>query len=57
MENDKPLLTNCNHSGNSGTEKSFSKRGNSGKLSGKVENENGGESDDETIDPWDIERT
>ncbi|MCI0455205.1 MAG: hypothetical protein L0Y68_09455 [Candidatus Dadabacteria bacterium] len=53
MENDKPLLINGNHSENSGNEKSFSKTGNSGKLNEKMENENGGEHEDENIDPWD----
>ncbi len=40
MENDKPLLINCNHSENSGNEKSFSKTRNSGKRDEKMENEN-----------------
>ncbi len=53
MENDKPFLINGNHSENTDIEKSFSKTRNIGKRNGKVENENGGESDDEKIDPWD----
>jgi hypothetical protein len=43
MENDNPPIINSNHSENSGNEKSFSKTRNSGKLNGKVENENGGD--------------
>ncbi|MCI0453412.1 MAG: hypothetical protein L0Y68_00270 [Candidatus Dadabacteria bacterium] len=57
MENEKSLLNNGNHSENIGNEKSFSKTRNSGKRNEKVENENGGGPKDETIDPWDIEKT
>ncbi|MCI0454003.1 MAG: hypothetical protein L0Y68_03280 [Candidatus Dadabacteria bacterium] len=50
MQNDKPLLINGNHSENSGNEKSFCKTPKSAKLNEKLQNENGGESDDKNID-------
>ncbi|MCI0455206.1 MAG: hypothetical protein L0Y68_09460 [Candidatus Dadabacteria bacterium] len=57
MQNEKLLLTNCNHSENNDDKFSFCKTPKSAKRNEKLQNENGGEPEDERIDPWDIETT
>jgi hypothetical protein len=57
MKNEKSLLTDYKHSENADSDISFYKTLKSAKRNEKLQNENGGESDDEDIDPWDIEKT
>jgi hypothetical protein len=57
MQNEKSLLTDYKHSENADNGISFCKTLKSAKRNEKLQNENGGESDNEDIDPWDIEKT